>query len=37
MPALGFVQLAVNHTIHQRGQLSVHVREVGVTALPIYG
>ncbi len=25
MPALGFVQLALNHTIHDRGQLSVHL------------
>jgi uncharacterized damage-inducible protein DinB len=26
MPALGFVQLAMNHTIHHRGQLSVYLR-----------
>jgi uncharacterized damage-inducible protein DinB len=37
MPALGFVQLAVNHTIHHRGQLSVYLREIGVTVPPIYG
>jgi uncharacterized damage-inducible protein DinB len=37
MPALGFVQLAVNHTIHHRGQLSVYLREIGVAVPPIYG
>ena len=37
MPALGFVQLALNHTIHHRGQLSVHLRSVGVNVPPIYG
>jgi DinB family protein len=37
MPALGFVQLAVNHTIHHRGQMSVYRREIGVAVPPIYG
>jgi uncharacterized damage-inducible protein DinB len=37
MPALGFVQLALNHTIHHRGQLSVYLRSVGVSVPPIYG
>ena len=37
MPALGFVQLAVNHTIHHRGQLSVYLREIGAAVPPIYG
>jgi uncharacterized damage-inducible protein DinB len=37
MPALAFVQLAMSHTIHHRGQLSVYLREVGVTVPPIYG
>ena len=37
MPALGFVQLAIHHTIHHRGQLSVHLRSVGVNVPPIYG
>lgn len=37
MPALGFVQLALNHMIHHRGQLSVYLREVGVRVPPIYG
>ncbi|MCA1561716.1 MAG: DinB family protein [Acidobacteria bacterium] len=37
MPALGFVQLALNHTIHHRGQRSVYLRSVGVSVPPIYG
>jgi uncharacterized damage-inducible protein DinB len=37
MPALGFVQLALNHTIHHRGQLSVYLRSVGVSVPPVYG
>jgi uncharacterized damage-inducible protein DinB len=37
MPALGFVQLALNHTIHHRGQLSVYLRAVGVSVPRIYG
>lgn len=37
MPALGFVQLAVNHSIHHRGQLSVYLRELGVPVPSIYG
>jgi uncharacterized damage-inducible protein DinB len=37
MPALAFVQLALNHTIHHRGQLSVYLREVGVPVPAIYG
>jgi uncharacterized damage-inducible protein DinB len=37
MPALGFVSLAVNHTIHHRGQLSVYLRALGAMVPPIYG
>ena len=37
MPALGFVQFALNHTIHHRGQLSVYLRAVGAALPPIYG
>lgn len=37
LPALGFVQLALNHTIHHRGQLSVYLRAMGVSVPPIYG
>jgi uncharacterized damage-inducible protein DinB len=37
LPALGFVQLAINHSIHHRGQLSVYLRSMGVAVPPIYG
>lgn len=37
MPALGFVQFALNHTIHHRGQLSVYLRAVEVEVPRIYG
>lgn len=37
MPALGFVQFAVNHSIHHRGQLSVYLRAMGVAVPSIYG
>ena len=37
LPALGFVQFALNHTIHHRGQLSVYLRALGVTVPSIYG
>ncbi len=37
LPALGFVQFALNHTIHHRGQLSVYLRAVGAAVPSIYG
>lgn len=37
MPALGFVQFAVNHSIHHRGQLSAYLRAMGVAVPSIYG
>lgn len=37
MPAVAFVQIAQNHTIHHRGQLSVHLRAMGATVPSIYG
>jgi len=37
LPALAFVQFAINHTIHHRGQLSVYLRAIGVGVPPIYG
>lgn len=37
LPALGFVQLAINHSIHHRGQLSVYLRSMGVAVPAIYG
>lgn len=37
MPAIGFVQFAMMHTIHHRGQLSTYFRLFGETVPPIYG
>jgi uncharacterized damage-inducible protein DinB len=37
MPAVAFVHIAQNHTIHHRGQLSVHLRAMGATVPSIYG
>jgi len=37
LPAVGFIQLALNHTIHHRGQLSVYLRPMGAKVPSIYG
>lgn len=37
MPALGFIRLAVSHSIHHRGQISVLLRLASATVPPIYG
>lgn len=37
LPALGFVQFAINHSIHHRGQLFVYLRSMGVAVPAIYG
>jgi uncharacterized damage-inducible protein DinB len=37
LPAVAFVEIAQNHTIHHRGQLSVHLRAMGATVPSIYG
>jgi len=37
LPAVAFVQLAMNHTIHHRGQLSVYLRPMGSKVPSIYG
>jgi uncharacterized damage-inducible protein DinB len=37
MPAVAFVQIGLNHTIHHRGQLSVHLRAMGAQCPSIYG
>jgi uncharacterized damage-inducible protein DinB len=37
LPAVAFVQIAMSHTIHHRGQLSVHLRTMGATVPSIYG
>ena len=37
LPAVGFIQLALNHTVHHRGQLSVYLRPMGAKVPSIYG
>jgi uncharacterized damage-inducible protein DinB len=37
IPALGFVQLGIIHTIHHRGQLSTYLRPMGAKVPSIYG
>jgi uncharacterized damage-inducible protein DinB len=36
-PAVIYVQLAVNHSIHHRGQLSMYLRPIGAKVPSIYG
>jgi len=36
-PAVTFFQIAMNHTIHHRGQLSVYLRPMGAKVPAIYG
>jgi uncharacterized damage-inducible protein DinB len=37
LPAASFVQLAMSHTIHHRGQLSMYLRPMGAKVPSIYG
>src|SRR6476646_6914043 len=37
LPAVGFIQLALNHSIHHRGQLSMYLRPMGAKVPSIYG
>jgi uncharacterized damage-inducible protein DinB len=37
LPAVGFIQFALNHTIHHRGQLSAYLRPMGAKIPSIYG
>jgi len=37
LPAVAFVQLSSNHTIHHRGQLSMYLRPMGAKVPSIYG
>jgi uncharacterized damage-inducible protein DinB len=37
LPAAAFIQLALNHTIHHRGQLSMYLRPMGARVPSIYG
>ncbi|MBM3793379.1 MAG: hypothetical protein FJW31_04785 [Acidobacteria bacterium] len=36
-PAVGFVTMAMNHSIHHRGQLSSYLRPMGAKVQAIYG
>jgi uncharacterized damage-inducible protein DinB len=37
LPAVSFIHLAMNHTIHHRGQLSTYLRPMGGKVPSIYG
>ena len=37
LPAAAFLQVAVNHTVHHRGQLSMYLRPMGAKVPSIYG
>ena len=37
LPAVGFIHLALNHSIHHRGQLSMYLRPMGAKVPAIYG
>ncbi len=37
LPAVGFLQLAMSHSIHHRGQLSMYLRPMGAKVPSIYG
>ena len=37
MPALNFLQMAVKHSVHHRGQLSTYLRAMGGRVPGIYG
>ncbi len=37
LPAVSYIQFALNHTVHHRGQLSVYLRSMGAKVPSIYG
>ena len=37
LPAISFLQIALNHTIHHRGQLTMYLRPIGAKVPAIYG
>ncbi|HEV2423145.1 MAG TPA: DinB family protein [Candidatus Acidoferrales bacterium] len=37
LPAVAFLQIGLNHTIHHRGQLSMYLRPMGAKVPSIYG
>jgi uncharacterized damage-inducible protein DinB len=37
LPAIAFLQIGLNHSIHHRGQLSMYLRPMGAKVPSIYG
>jgi uncharacterized damage-inducible protein DinB len=37
LPAIAYIQIALNHSIHHRGQLSMYLRPMGAPVPAIYG
>jgi uncharacterized damage-inducible protein DinB len=37
LPAFAYIQIAINHSIHHRGQLSMYLRPMGARVPSIYG
>jgi len=37
LPAISYLQIALNHSIHHRGQLSMYLRPMGAKVPSIYG
>lgn len=37
LPAIGLLQIVLNHTIHHRGQLTTYLRPMGAKVPPVYG
>ncbi|HKF22767.1 MAG TPA: DinB family protein [Candidatus Angelobacter sp.] len=37
LPAVSYIQFALNHTVHHRGQLSMYLRPMGAKVPSIYG
>jgi uncharacterized damage-inducible protein DinB len=37
LPAVSYIQLTLNHTVHHRGQLSTYLRPIGAKVPSIYG
>ena len=37
LPAVSYIQLMLNHTVHHRGQLSMYLRPMGAKVPDIYG
>src|SRR5262245_29310195 len=37
LPAVAYIQIGLNHSVHHRGQLSMYLRPMGAKVPPIYG